>query len=83
MKPIRSRSVKSKLLPRAGWLNAKRQVSGRLPLKVEPTKTGHDILATLQPQLSVIDFLDVNAELSYTTVIEGVEEFLYQTESKI
>jgi hypothetical protein len=26
------------------------------------------------------DLLDVNAELPYTTVVEGLEEFLYQSE---
>jgi hypothetical protein len=30
--------------------------------------------------LSVIDFLEVNAELPYTTVVKGLEEFLYQSE---
>ncbi len=29
---------------------------------------------------SVVDFLEVNAELPYTTVVEGLEEFLYQSE---
>ena len=35
------------------------------------------------PQPSVVDYLDVNAELGYTTVVEGVEEFLYQKELQI
>lgn len=82
MERIRSHRFKRSLpAVRARWLNFKGQVSGGLPLKA--TKTRHDILATVQPQPSVIDFLDVNADLTYTTVVEGVEEFLYQTESKI
>jgi hypothetical protein len=35
------------------------------------------------PQPSVADYLDVNAELGYTTVVEGVEEFLYQKEMQV
>ena len=35
------------------------------------------------PQPSVADYLDVNAELGYTTVVEGVEEFLYQKERQV
>jgi hypothetical protein len=30
--------------------------------------------------LSLANFLDGNAELPYTTVVEGLEEFLYQSE---
>lgn len=33
-----------------------------------------------EAQPSVVDLLNVNAELSYTTVVEGLEEFLYQQE---
>ena len=37
-------------------------------------------LPPLAPEPAVVDFLDVNGELSYTTVVEGLEEFLYQKE---
>jgi len=64
---------------RLGGLNARQRRGSR-------STQGY---ATVRPQLksaqvevepSVLDFLDINAELTYTTVVEGLEEFLYQKE---
>jgi len=86
MEPVRSRSVKSILSAfRTAWLNCKDRVSRRSPLKRERPKTLVKILpqtsSNSESQLSVVDFLDGKGELSYTTVVEGLEEFVYQTES--
>ena len=35
---------------------------------------------TAGAEIFLADLLDVNAELPYTTVVEGLEEFLYQSE---
>jgi hypothetical protein len=35
---------------------------------------------TIGPGFFLADLLDVNAELPYTTVVEGLEEFFYQSE---
>ena len=84
MEPMRTRSRKSNLANfRLGWLNAQRRgcsqlnqnrakLRQQLPLKTGQTDAGP----------SIVDLLDVNAELSYTTVVEGLEEFLYQKESQ-
>jgi hypothetical protein len=87
MKTLRSCSFKDNFSAvRAGWLNVKRPSSGGSPLKPERKKTGGEVLilrnANFEPLPSVIDFLDVNSELSYSTVVEGLEEFLYQAESR-
>jgi hypothetical protein len=64
-------------------LRNKRRVS-RLPSKQEHAKkrTANPPPRSLnaESQQSVLDYLEVNAELSYTTVVEGLEEFLYQKE---
>jgi hypothetical protein len=84
MEPMRTRSRKSNLaILRLGWLNTRRRgcsqlnqnrakLRQKLPLKTGQTDAGPFI----------VDLLDVNAELSYTTVVEGLEEFLYQKESQ-
>jgi hypothetical protein len=84
MEPMRTRFRKSNLANfRLGWLNARRRscsqlnqnrakLRQQLPLKTGQTDAGPFI----------VDLLDVNAELSYTTVVEGLEEFLYQKESQ-
>jgi hypothetical protein len=85
MEPMRTRSRKSNLAKlRLGWLNAPRRggsqldqnrarLRRQLPRTTRQTDTGP----------SIVDLLDVNAELSYTTVVEGLEEFLYQRELQI
>jgi hypothetical protein len=85
MEPIRSRYLASHLSNLCtGWLVKRRGVARKLPLKQEHAKVRlaklplRSINADSQP--SVVDYLDVNAELSYTTVVEGLEEFLYQKE---
>ena len=85
LKPMQSRYFKSNLSNfRPVWPNGKRQVAGRSPLQQGSAKTRLAKLpltsSDAESQPSVIDFLEVNAELPYTTVVEGLEEFLYQSE---
>jgi hypothetical protein len=84
MEPMRTRFRKSNLANFClDWLNAQRRscsqlnqnrakLRQKLPLKTGQTDAGP----------AIVDLLDVNAELSYTTVVEGLEEFLYQKESQ-
>jgi hypothetical protein len=66
-----------------GWLNVQRRGCSQLDqnrVKLRqrlPQTTGQTGAGP-----SIVDLLDVNAELSYTTVVEGLEEFLYQKESQ-
>lgn len=56
--------------------------SGRTPLKqLCPNARSLNLpQRTPGPEVFLADLLDVNAELPYTTVVEGLEEFLYQSE---
>ncbi len=78
--PVRSRSLKNKisLIGRAMKLG----LSGRPSLKqARPTACLPKLpRKTPETGLSLADLLDGNAELPYTTVVEGLEEFLYQSE---
>jgi hypothetical protein len=78
--PMRRRSLRNKLLHigRAMGLG----LSGRPPLKQLRTNARLTNLPqpTIGPGFFLADLLDVNAELPYTTVVEGLEEFLYQSE---
>ena len=80
MDPIRIRSLKSQF--RWGGLYSRRCGSARLDRKRAKARLQQPPLTTAKTQVgcSVVDFLDVNAELTYTTVVEGLEEFLYQKE---
>ena len=84
MRLMRLRSLKRSLSNfSVGWLNERRRASDRSPLKVTCADKRFAKLSvrssnTASP--SVVDFLEVNAELPYTTVVEGLEEFLYQSE---
>jgi len=76
--PMRRRSLRNKLLHigRAMGLG----LSGRPPLKRLRTNATNLPQPTVGPGFFLADLLDVNAELPYTTVVEGLEEFLYQSE---
>ena len=84
MELMRSHSLRSRLsnLGR-GWLNGRQRASGRsTSTQTRPDKRSAK-LPVRSPNTalpSVVDFLEVNAELPYTTVVEGLEEFLYQSE---
>jgi hypothetical protein len=80
MELMRSGSLKRSLSGFGrGWLNGRRRVAGRSPLK--QTRANPSLRSSnTASQPSVVDFLEVNAELPYTTVVEGLEEFLYQSE---
>jgi hypothetical protein len=66
------------------WLHGRRRPSGKSPLKQARGKTRLGELplrsSSSLSQPFLIDFLEVNGELPYTTVVEGLEEFLYQSE---
>ena len=80
MKPIRTRSFKRSF--RSGWVTARcsrsNQQRAAVRLHELPLRT-----PKVGAEPSVGDFLDVNAEVTYTTVVEGLEEFLYQRELQI
>lgn len=80
MEPIRTRSFKQSF--RWGWVTARGSRSNQQPAAVRlhqlPPRT-----PKVRAEPSVGDFLDVNAEVTYTTVVEGLEEFLYQRELQI
>lgn len=80
MELMRSGSLKRSLSNFSrGWLYGRRRVAGRSPLK--QTRANPSLGSSIaESQPSVADWLDVNAELPYTTVVEGLEEFLYQSE---
>ena len=84
MELMRSHSLRKRLSNFGrGWLNGRRRASGRSPSNQtradkRPAKLPVRSSNTASP--SVVDFLEVNAELPYTTVVEGLEEFLYQRE---
>jgi hypothetical protein len=85
MKQIRWRSLASHWSNLyAGWLGKRWPVSERPPLKRENAKRRLSQLrlpsvnAGSQPWL--VDYLDVNAELGYATVVERLEEFHYEKE---
>ena len=84
MEIMRLPSLKSRLSQFGrNWLNEGLRASGKSPLQLR-SKTAPE-KPSLRPsrtvsQLSVVDLLEVNAELPYTTVVEGLEEFLYQSE---
>ena len=85
MELMRSRSFRSRLSNFGrGWLNGRLRASGGAPLKQVRTRKRLAELplrsSNIASQPSVVDFLEVNAELPYTTVVEGLEEFLYQSE---
>lgn len=78
--PVRPRSLKNKisLIGRGMRLG----LSGRPSLKQARPPACLPNLPRKTPEtgLSLADLLDGNAELPYTTVVEGLEEFLYQSE---
>jgi hypothetical protein len=80
MEPIRTRSFGRSLANlRLRGLNARRRRGSR---SIQGYATVRPQLKSAQVEVepSVLDFLDINAELTYTTVVEGLEEFLYQKE---
>jgi hypothetical protein len=76
---MRRRSLRNKLLHIA---RMRLGLSARPPLKQLRTNARLTNLPqrTIGPGFFLADLLDVNAELPYTTVVEGLEEFLYQSE---
>ena len=81
----RPRSFRNKISSFSrGWLTMRLGLSCRPPLKqvrpnarLENTVQGMPEIGT---EFLLADLLDVNAELPYSTVVEGLEEFLYQSE---
>jgi hypothetical protein len=67
-----------------GWLCRKAGLSGKPPFKPKQLRTNARLTnlpqQTIGPGFFLADLLDMNAELPYTTVVEGVEEFLHQSE---
>jgi len=67
-----------------GWLCRKAGLSGKPPFKPKQLRTNACLTnlpeRTIGPGFFLADFFDVKAELPYTTVVEGLEEFLYQSE---
>lgn len=82
MEPLRTRYRKSNLANvRLGRLNAQRRGCSQLDQnRVKPFQ--HLPTVPTGAALSIVDLLDVNGELSYTTIVEGLEELLYQQESQ-
>ena len=84
MKPqISSRSLRNRISNIShGWLCRSVGFSGRPALKqlLPNTRSANLPQRTPGPEIFLADLLDVNAELPYTTVVEGLEEFLYQSE---
>ena len=67
---------------RSGWLTALRHPNSRSSQRCATVRLRQLSRKPAQAEAepSVVDFLDVNGELTYTTVLEGLEEFLYQQE---
>lgn len=82
MKPqISSRSLRNRISNIShGWRCRSVGFSGRPALKQVLPNAADPPQRTIGPGFFLRDLLDVNAELPYTTVVEGLEEFLYQSE---
>ncbi len=68
-----------------GWLCGRDELSGRPALKqlLPNARSPKSPQRTPGPEFFLADLLDVNSELPYTTVVEGLEEFLYQSELQL
>ncbi len=80
---ILSRSLRNKISNISrGWLCRRPEFSGRPALKqlCPNARVANLPQRTTGVETSLADLLEVNAELPYTTVVEGLEEFLYQSE---